>query len=151
MKMTPRSLPLLLFAALLLLVASIGSGQTTTDQTGTDLTTTETTATETTETIEQTTTEQTTTYFEDDDEAQDGALACGVCGGIGLIFFVLPLLISIGIAWWIYKDATRRENPQAVLWAVLGFFFNIIGLIIYLIARPKGPPGMTPTVPPPAV
>lgn len=139
MKTKPRSLSLL-FAALLLLVSPVLWAQTTTDPT-----TTETTSTETvTETIEQTTTEQTTTYFEDDDDDRDDALACGICGGIGLVFFVLPLLISIGIAWFIYKDATRQGNPQAVLWAVLGFFFNIIGLIIYLIARPKGPPPATP-------
>lgn len=134
--------------AFLFLIAPLGAQTTTTiDPTQTDTSgTTETITTETT-TTEQTTTEQTTTYFEDDDDdpSQD-AVACGICGGIGLLFFVLPLAISIGIAWWIYRDANQRGNPQAVLWAVLGFFFNLIGLIIYLIARPPGP-GIPPTSP----
>lgn len=134
MKTTPRSLSLLI-AALLVLVSPVLWAQEATD----------TTVTETvTETVEPTTTEETTTYFEEDDDDRDDVLACGICGGIGLVLVILPLLISIGIAWWIYKDATRAGNPQAVLWAVLGFFFNIIGLIIYLIARPKGPPATTP-------
>lgn len=148
----PRKLMVALAVMFVVAIASVAlaqttttADQTTTDQTSTDLTTAEQTTTE------QTTTEQTTTYYEEDgdDDRRDDAVACGICGGIGLIFFVLPLAISIGIAWWIYRDATRAGNPQAVLWAVLGFLFNIIGLIIYLIARPKGPP--TTIAPPPPV
>lgn len=133
--------------AFLLLIFPLGAQTTTTT---TDLSPTDTSSTTETTTTEQPTTEQTTTYFEDDDDddPSDDALACGICGGVGLLFFVLPLAISIGIAWWIYRDANQRGNPQAVLWAVLGFFFNIIGLIIYLIARPPGPggPPTSPTV-----
>ena len=133
--------------AFLLLISSLGAQTTTT---ATDLSPTDTSSTTETTTAEQTTTEQTTTYFEDDDDNDPShdAVACGICGGVGLLFFVLPLAISIAIAWWIYRDANQRGNPQAVLWAVLGFFFNVIGLIIYLIARPPGPggPPTSPTV-----
>lgn len=152
--MKTRTRGLLVFLATIFLLSAPLPAQTTTETAPTTDTATDTSMTDTsgTETIgtQQTTTEETTTYYEGDDngsEAED-AMACAACGGVGLLFVVLPLALSIGIAWWIYRDANQRGNPQAVLWAVLGFFFNIIGLIIYLIARPPGPggPPTSPTV-----
>jgi thiol:disulfide interchange protein len=137
---------LLLFLALAVLTFSVAVAQTdtATETIATDTITTETTETTTTET----TTEQTTTYYEDDDNAdKEGALACAMCGGVGLVFFLIPLALSAIIAWWIHRDATRSGNPNAVLWAVLGFFLNVVGLIIYLIVRPKGGAAAPPTAP----
>lgn len=81
-----------------------------------------------------------TTNVDVDDDADDaeGLAACGVCAGLGLLPLI-GLAISVGIAYWIYKDAKRRGDPNAVLWAVVGFFFNLLGLIIYLVVRSKGP------------
>lgn len=146
--MKTRTRGLLIFLATAFLLMAPLAAQTPTDTTATDTTVTDTSMTDTTMT-EQTTTEETTTYYEGDGDGPteaEGAMACAACGGFGLIFILLPLALSIGIAWWIYRDANRRGNPQAVLWAVLGFFFNIIGLIIYLVARPTGPvpPASTP-------
>ena len=58
---------------------------------------------------------------------------------------ILPLLFVL-IGWifivvWVYRDAERRAL-NGILWGLLVFFGNIIGLIIYLIVRseqlPKG-------------
>ena len=102
--------------------------------------------------IAQTTTEQTTTYYEED-ETPDEALGCAICAGMVGIPVVLYLIISIGIAWWIYRDAKSRANPQAAIWALLGFLFNLLGLIIYLIvrSRPTTPPPVAPPPPPPSI
>src|SRR5687767_13860111 len=70
---------------------------------------------------------------------------CGVCAGLGLLIPILLLGASIGIAIWVYRDAQRRGNPQALVWSILGFFLNVVGLIIYLVARPPVQP------PPPAL
>jgi hypothetical protein len=44
------------------------------------------------------------------------------------------LVFWIFITIWVYKDAEKR-NMNGVLWALLVFIGNIIGLIIYLILR----------------
>lgn len=136
-----RVLPLLLIGLCLLVpAASTAIAQTTTDQTTTDQTTTETTT-------EQTTTEQTTTYYEDDETTHE-ALGCAICAGMVGIPLVLYLIVSIVIAWWVYRDAKARAIPQGGIWAALGFLFNVLGLIIYLVVRSR-PTTMPPAAPPP--
>jgi len=61
-----------------------------------------------------------------------------------LPFFILliPLawfLIGILILFWVYQDAESR-GMNGVLWAIIVFFLNIFGLILYLIVR-ESPPG----------
>ena len=51
-------------------------------------------------------------------------------GSLGLFFFVLWLVV----AFWVYSDAEKR-NMSGILWALLVFVGNIIGLIIYLLVR----------------
>lgn len=65
----------------------------------------------------------------------------------------LFLLIWIGVIVWVYKDAEERKM-SGVLWALLVFIGNLIGLIIYLIIRQDHPVGSepassTPPSPPP--
>ena len=48
-------------------------------------------------------------------------------GGALVIFWILVL-------FWVYRDAERR-GMSGVLWALLVFIGNLIGLIIYLIVR----------------
>ena len=48
----------------------------------------------------------------------------------------IGLAISIYIAYWIFTDANRR-GKSGVLWGILGFFFSLITLIVWLIVRPK--------------
>ena len=50
-------------------------------------------------------------------------------------FFSFALLIiCIMVIVWVYRDAERR-GMNGILWALLVFIGNIIGLIIYLILR----------------
>ena len=49
------------------------------------------------------------------------------------------LLLWIGVIVWVYRDAERR-NMNGVLWALLVFFGNLIGLLIYLIVRSDSRP-----------
>ena len=128
---------------------------------------TETTPTDTTLTepapmepdpFETTTTEtaSTTTYFEEDDDgmsAEEGAAVCAGCMAFGVALPLILLGISIAIAFWIYRDAKERNISSAPLWAILGFLFNLLGLVIYLIARggmtPPSSGAVPPTAPPP--
>ncbi|HVR42694.1 MAG TPA: PLDc N-terminal domain-containing protein [Thermoanaerobaculia bacterium] len=101
--------------------------------------------------LDDTTTASTTTYYEEDSPMGDeeGALVCAGCAAVGVALPLVILGISIAIAIWIHRDATARNIPNAVLWALLGFLFNLVGLVIYLIARknmapPQAPPGSAP-------
>lgn len=52
---------------------------------------------------------------------------------LSLISFLL-LLIWVGVVIWVYRDAERR-GMNGILWALLVFIGNLIGLLIYLILR----------------
>ena len=100
----------------------------------------------------------TTTYYEEDNEVDEvPPAACAGCLAVGAAVPLIFLVLSIGIALWIFRDAKERGIQSAPLWAILGFFFNILGLVIYLIARKnmsQGPPaaygtGSAPPPPPP--
>ena len=84
--------------------------------------------------------------------------ATGAALGIGMIIcwilaVVVGLAIYIWVAVWIYRDASKRDT-SAALWVILWIFFSWVGLIIYLIVRPKeylsGTAGGTPPPPPAA-
>jgi len=56
-----------------------------------------------------------------------------------LFFFWLIVVV------WIYRDAEAREM-NGVLWALLVFVGNIVGLLIYLIVRSENLPKSTPII-----
>lgn len=141
--------------------AALDTAAPTTDTTATDTSMTDTaftTETVQTETLEPTETASTTTYYEDDgmddDDEEKGAAVCATCAAATFAVPLILLGISIAIALWIYRDAKERGITSAALWAILGFLFNILGLVIYLIARkgmePPAAPGSTVPPPPPA-
>jgi Phospholipase_D-nuclease N-terminal len=67
-----------------------------------------------------------------------GCAACGTCGG-GFIFIILAwVAISVALLVWVARDAKARGMDSAVLWMLLVFFLGLIGLVIYLLARPQG-------------
>lgn len=67
----------------------------------------------------------------------EGCSACGVLGGC--IFFPIAIsVISIIILVWVARDAKARGMDNAVLWMLVVFFLNFVGLIIYLLSRPTG-------------
>ena len=52
---------------------------------------------------------------------------------ISLILVSIIIVVLIGL--WIYRDAESR-GENGVLWLIIVFFLNIIGLIIWLLVRP---------------
>jgi len=59
--------------------------------------------------------------------------------GIGWIFMVIFWLsyiaISIAIAYFVHKDAVKRRLPNPEVWVLIVLIFNVIGLLVYLLAR----------------
>jgi len=71
----------------------------------------------------------------------DDAAACAACGGIvGIPILILTAIFVINIALliWVARDAKSRGMDSAVLWMVLVMLTSVIGLIIYIFARPQG-------------
>jgi hypothetical protein len=70
-------------------------------------------------------------------------LACAGCAGVMLLIPILVLVASILIGLWMYRDAQKRNDPNAVVWLIIGILFNIVGIIIYIVVRKNqnaGPP-----------
>lgn len=83
------------------------------------------------------------------DEAEDAEAFALFAGTMCMIFWVVWFIIWILIAIWVYKDAESR-GASGVLWLIVVILLGLIGLIIYLVVRPKQqapPPGYT--APPP--
>jgi len=63
-------------------------------------------------------------------------------GSLGLplvpLLSLVMLILWIVVIVWVYRDAERR-NMNGVLWALLVFIGNLIGLLIYLIVRSDNP------------
>ena len=53
-------------------------------------------------------------------------------------FSLLFVIIWLAVILWVYKDAERRRM-SGLLWALLVFIGNLIGLLIYLIIRQDHP------------
>ncbi|MGZ4984737.1 MAG: hypothetical protein ACXWFY_01890 [Chthoniobacterales bacterium] len=64
-----------------------------------------------------------------------GALIGGTCG---CIVCLVVFAIWIALAVWVYKDAKSRGMDNAVLLTIVTIITGILGLIIYLLMRPKG-------------
>jgi uncharacterized membrane protein YhaH (DUF805 family) len=69
--------------------------------------------------------------------AGDNASGCAACGSL-LFFLVAVVVINIAILVWVARDAKNRGMDGAILWMLLVFFTSFIGLIIYILVRPKG-------------
>lgn len=67
-------------------------------------------------------------------ETAAGLAAMGGCA----IFVLIALAINIFILIWVYGDAKARGMDNAVLWLVIVLIFGLVGLVIYLVVRPKG-------------
>ena len=59
-------------------------------------------------------------------------LGIAMCVGGLLVWFIVWILIGI----WVYKDAEKR-GKSGILWLLLVIILGIIGLIIWLVVRPK--------------
>jgi formate-dependent nitrite reductase membrane component NrfD len=68
--------------------------------------------------------------------------ADATAGVIGLAIWAciccVGLIVPLGLAYWVYKDAEKNKVENPILWAVLTFFFTLVGLLVYLLAiRPE--------------
>ena len=57
------------------------------------------------------------------------------------IVSLIGLAIQIGVAYWLFTDANQR-GKSGILWGILGFFFSLITLVVWLIVRPKTIPAV---------
>lgn len=73
----------------------------------------------------------------DPNDAAAGAAGLACCGG-SLVFIVAIFVLNIALLVWVARDAKSRGMDGAVLWMLLVMFTSVIGLIIYLCARPQG-------------
>ena len=74
------------------------------------------------------------------DDAQNPAAGCAACGGCGFVLFFLIALTALHVALlvWVARDAKARGMDDGILWMLLVFFLGLIGLVIFLLARPQG-------------
>ena len=82
------------------------------------------------------------------DEAEDAGMFAGLLAGACLIVVIVMWVIFILIAIWVYKDAEKR-GANGVLWLIVVILLGLIGLIIYLVVRPKMPAAPPPGYAPP--
>ena len=70
----------------------------------------------------------------------DAAAPAAACGCLGFLGFIIIAVIALNIALlvWVARDAKSRGMDSAILWMILVMVTGIIGLIIYLLARPQG-------------
>jgi hypothetical protein len=78
--------------------------------------------------------------------SDEAANAAGVLAalGCGVLPCILWFALIIGMAIYVYRDATRRRMDNAILLTILTVVTGPLGLVIYLLMRPKG------DVPPPS-
>lgn len=58
--------------------------------------------------------------------------------GCGVLPCIFGLAISVALAIWVYRDAKARGMENALLLTIVTAITGILGLIIYLLMRPKG-------------
>lgn len=63
---------------------------------------------------------------------------CFACSGALLFVFIAIIALNIALLVWVARDAKARGMDSAILWMILVMFTGVIGLIIYLFARPQG-------------
>ncbi len=68
-------------------------------------------------------------------QIEGDGLWAGWCAGAFCLIWLIPTVIWIVIAIWMYKDAKKRDE-NAVLWLIVGLLLGIIGLIIWFVVRP---------------
>jgi putative component of membrane protein insertase Oxa1/YidC/SpoIIIJ protein YidD len=74
-------------------------------------------------------------------QARNPDAACSACcASMGFVTFLIigAFVLSIVLLVWVAKDAKSRGVDSPILWMVLVFCTNVIGLVIYLSTRPPG-------------
>jgi hypothetical protein len=71
----------------------------------------------------------------------DGAAAvmgCFACSGVLLLIPVVILALNIAMLVWVARDAKARGMDGSVVWMIVVLLLSVVGLIIYILSRPKG-------------
>ena len=62
-----------------------------------------------------------------------------IFGPYGWIFMIVGTVMYIGlsglIAYYVHKDALRREIKNSEIWLLIGLILNLLGLVLYLLVR----------------
>ncbi|HEY2466979.1 MAG TPA: PLD nuclease N-terminal domain-containing protein [Terracidiphilus sp.] len=67
-----------------------------------------------------------------------GCAACSGCGGLFILIWLGLIALQIALLVWVARDAKARGMDSAILWMLLVLFFPLLGIVIYLFARPQG-------------
>lgn len=67
-----------------------------------------------------------------------GCAACSGCGGLFILIWLSVIALQIALLVWVARDAKARGMDSAILWMLLVLFFPLLGIVIYLFARPQG-------------
>ncbi|WP_226011217.1 hypothetical protein [Halomicrobium salinisoli] len=54
---------------------------------------------------------------------------------LGAPALALALAASVGVAWWLYRDARTRGSDRPGAWAACWLLFSVAGLAHYLLVR----------------
>ena len=76
----------------------------------------------------------------DSPASDDAANAAGALAalGCGIIPCIVGVAIQVAIAVWVYRDAKARGMDNAMLLTIVTAVTGLLGLLIYLLLRPKG-------------
>jgi len=73
-----------------------------------------------------------------DAEGAAAALGCFACSGMLLLIPVVIFALNIALLVWVARDAKARGMDGSVMWMILVLLLSVVGLIIYVLSRPKG-------------
>ena len=71
----------------------------------------------------------------------EDAVGVGVCATLGGLALMIPIIIiaaNIAMIVWVAKDSKARGVENSIIWVLLVFFTSVLGLVIYILSRPKG-------------
>ena len=55
--------------------------------------------------------------------------------GLMALAAVIYLVVSLVVAKYIHKDAIKRGIKNSEFWLLIGFFLNVLGLVLYVFVR----------------
>jgi FtsH-binding integral membrane protein len=62
---------------------------------------------------------------------------CAVCSTI-IFIPIIFIVLNIALLVWVARDAKARGMDSSILWMILVMFTSVLGLLLYIFARPQG-------------
>ncbi len=69
---------------------------------------------------------------------EEVASACAACGTFILLIPIVVIALHVFFMIWVAKDCKARGQREFVGWLILIALTGVVGLIVYLCARPVG-------------